>query len=93
MYHRWGCTSISPPFQYPFKSLKINSPMINVQLSNPFKKFISLSCIRILYIHCENCHDLSEDGEKPEESPGGGGADEEESRAFECNICFDTAKV
>ncbi len=40
-----------------------------------------------------NCCNLTEDGEKPEETPGGGGEDEEESRAFECNICFDTAKV
>jgi len=35
---------------------------------------------------------VPEDGEKPEETPGGGREDEEESRAFECNICFDTAK-
>ena len=59
----------------------------------PFKKFISLACITSLNIPYENCPCVSEDGEKPEESPGGGGADEEESRAFECNICFDTAKV
>ena len=60
----------------------------------PFKTFTWFNIIPTTHmIHCENCHDLSEDGEKPEESPGGGGADEEESRAFECNICFDTAKV
>ena len=39
---------------------------------------------------------VPEEGERPERSSEEGGGEqgsEEENRAFECNICFDTAKV